>query len=190
MKNNLKWIALLPMRTVLFLLTFLIISILSKRSLSELSCWWSVIASVINLLVILILLAVSKASKISYFQLIHYEKGKTKFSSAIMMTLFMNVIGIGGMYLAGYIIYHQLPYLAPMMIAPIPLALAIINLVVLPLSTTLAEDGIYLGYGVNQIESKWIAILVPAFFYALQHSFIPTIFDLKYIIYRFLSFYR
>ena len=33
-----------------------------------------------------------------------------------------------------------------------------------------------------------MAILIPAFFYALQHSFIPTLFDLKYIIYRFLSF--
>ena len=31
-------------------------------------------------------------------------------------------------------------------------------------------------------------IFIPAFFYALQHSFIPTLFDGKYIIYRFLSF--
>ena len=75
-----------------------------------------------------------------------------------------------------------------MMIAPIPLWLAIINVFVLPVSTAFAEEGIYLGCGVNQIKNKYVAILVPAFFFALQHSFIPTLFDIRYIIYRFLSF--
>ena len=46
----------------------------------------------------------------------------------------------------------------------------------------------YLGYGVNGFGSKQAAVLIPAFFYALQHSFIPTIFDMKFIVYRFLSF--
>lgn len=66
--------------------------------------------------------------------------------------------------------------------------LAILNILILPLTTTIAEDGIYLGYGVNSFASKWAAILIPAFFYALQHSFIPTIFDKKFMTYRFLSF--
>ena len=77
---------------------------------------------------------------------------------------------------------------APMMIAPIPLWLAIINIVVLPISTAFAEDGLYLGCGVNQIKNKYAAIVIPALLFALQHSFIPTLFDLKYMIYRFLSF--
>ena len=42
--------------------------------------------------------------------------------------------------------------------------------------------------GVSQIKNKYAAVLVPAFFFALQHSFIPTLFDFRYIIYRFLSF--
>ncbi len=33
-----------------------------------------------------------------------------------------------------------------------------------------------------------MAIIVPAFFFALQHCFIPMLFDLRYIIYRFVSF--
>jgi membrane protease YdiL (CAAX protease family) len=59
---------------------------------------------------------------------------------------------------------------------------------ILPITTALAEDGLYLGCGVNQIQNKYVGILVPAFFFALQHSFIPTLFDPRYIIYRFLSF--
>lgn len=92
------------------------------------------------------------------------------------------------MYLAGFICYGVIPYAAPMMIAPIPLWLAIINVFILPISTAFAEEGLYLGYGVNRIKNKYGAIIVPAFFFALQHSFIPTLFDMKYIIYRFLSF--
>ena len=92
------------------------------------------------------------------------------------------------MYLAGFLCYGVIPYAAPMMIAPIPLWLAIINMLLLPVSTAFAEEGLYLGCGVNQIRNKYAAIFVPAFFFALQHSFIPMLFDARYIAYRFLSF--
>lgn len=92
------------------------------------------------------------------------------------------------MNIAGLICYKVIPYLAPMMARPIPLVLAIINFILLPLTVPFAEDGLYLGCGVNSFKNKYLAILVLAFFYALQHSFIPVLFDIKYIIYRFLSF--
>ena len=74
------------------------------------------------------------------------------------------------------------------MIAPIPVVLAVINIPLLPVTTALAEDGLYLGCGVDKIKNKYAAILIPAFFFALQHCFIPTIFEARYILYRFLSF--
>ena len=40
----------------------------------------------------------------------------------------------------------------------------------------------------NSFKNKYAAIIVPAFFYTLQHCFIPTMFDAKYMLYRFLSF--
>ena len=93
------------------------------------------------------------------------------------------------MYAAGGLCYGKFPYLAPMMTAPVPLYPALLNILVLPITTTIAEDGLYLGYGVSSFSSKWAAVLVPAFFYALQHSFIPTILDTRFILYRFLSFF-
>ena len=44
------------------------------------------------------------------------------------------------------------------------------------------------GDGPGQFKNKYMAIIIPAFFYALQHSFIPLLFDFKFIVYRFLSF--
>lgn len=179
---------LLPFRCIIFLLIFIIGALITSKDVSEISNWWSIVASCVNIVTIAMLLYVAKIKKSTYCELINYEKGKTKIKSVIIMSVLIILVGMGGMYLAGYICYGVIPYAAPMMIAPIPLWLAVINCVVLPISTALAEDGLYLGCGVNQIKNKYIAISVPAFFFALQHSFIPVLFDVKYILYRFISF--
>ena len=178
---------LLPFRCVIFLLIFVMGTFITGKKLDEISNIWSIVASVVNIVTILLLIIVSKKSG-GYAKLINYEKGKTTPKPVVLMMLLIVLVGMGGMYLAGFVCYGVIPYAAPMMIAPIPLWLAILNVLVLPVTTALAEDGLYLGCGVNNIKNKYTAILIPAFFFALQHSFIPTLFDSKYIIYRFLSF--
>lgn len=185
--NNKKLPFLLPFRCVVFVLIFIIGSLITGEALDEISNIWSIVASLVNIVTILLLLLITRKNG-GYAKLINYEKGKTRPKQVIVMILVILLVGMGGMYLAGFVCYGVIPYAAPMMIAPIPLWLAIINVLVLPVSTAFAEDGLYLGCGVNQIKNKYTAILVPAFFFALQHSFIPTLFDIRYIIYRFLSF--
>ena len=152
------------------------------------SNWWSIIASIVNIIMIAVLVYLTKKNKSNYWSLINYKKGKTSVKQIIGISILILIIGMAGMYIAGYICYGIIPYSAPMMIAPIPLFLAIINVFVLPITTAFAEEGLYLGCGVNQIKNKFLAIIIPSFFFALQHCFIPTLFDTKYIIYRFLSF--
>lgn len=185
-KDNLKY--LLPIRSIMFILIFVIGAYITKQELSDISNWWSIVASVVNIITILIIVLAAKKIKSNYCEIINYEKGKTKIKQIVLMSIIVLLVGTSGMYLAGFICYGVIPYSAPMMIAPLPIVLAIINFVVLPLTVSFAEDGLYLGCGVNQIKNKYLAIFVPAFFYALQHSFIPTLFDGKFIVYRFLSF--
>lgn len=184
---NKKLSFLLPFRCVVFVLIFIIGSFIAGKSLDEISNIWSVVASTVNIITILLLAALTRKNG-GYARLINYEKGKIKPKQVVGMILLVVLVGFMGMYLAGFICYGVIPYAAPMMIAPIPLWPAIINVLILPISTAFAEEGLYLGYGVNQIKNKYAAILVPAFFFALQHSFIPTLFDVRYIVYRFLSF--
>lgn len=185
--NDKKLPFLLPLRCVAFALIFLIGAVVTGRSLNEISNIWSIVASLVNIATILLLALVTKKNG-GYAKLVAYEKGKATAKQVIGMILLITLVGMGGMYLAGFLCYGVIPYGAPMLIAPIPLWLAIANVLVLPISTAFAEDGLYLGCGVGQIKNKYVAILVPAFFFALQHSFIPTLFDIKYILYRFLSF--
>lgn len=158
------------------------------KDVSEISNWWSVVATIVNIFTILLLIAVAKKDNKTYWKLINYKKGQTKVKEVVGITILIVVVGMAGMYLAGYLCYGVIPYGAPMLIAPIPKVLAVINVLLLPVTTAFAEDGLYLGCGVNCIENKFCAIIVPAFFFALQHSFIPVLFDTTYIIYRFISF--
>lgn len=186
--ENKKLPFLLPIRCAVFFLLFVIGSAVTGKSLDAISHWWSVAASAVNLLTILLLVLVSRKEGGTYWTLINYEKGKTTPKQIIVMILLIVVLGMGGMFLAGFFCYGVMPYAAPMLIAPIPLWLAVINIPLLPITTAFAEDGLYLGCGVSRMKNKYAAVLVPAFFFALQHSFIPLLFDGRYILYRFLSF--
>ena len=177
----------MPIRSILFILVFLTVSAVTGKDLADISNIWSVAASVINILFVLSLVLITRKQG-GYLKLINYEKGKTRPKQVFAMIGIILLVGMTGMYLAGWICYGVIPYAAPMMIAPVPVVLAVINLIVLPVSTALAEDSLYLGCGVRQFENKFAAIIVPAFFFALQHSFIPTLPDVRYIIYRFISF--
>ena len=179
---------LLPIRSIMFILIFVIGSLIVNKNISDISNWWSIVATIVNIIIILLLILISKKMNITYSKLINYEKGKTNIKQVIIVSLIVLFVGTFGMYLAGFICYGKLPYAAPMMIAPILPILAILNFILLPLTVSFAEDGLYLGCGVNSFKNKYMAILIPAFFYALQHSFIPTLWDVKFIIYRFLSF--
>ena len=179
---------LLPLRCVMFLLIFVLGAHITNNSFSNISNWWSIVASFVNIITITLLILISKKHNNNYLKLINYEKGKTTKKQIICISALILLVGMLGMYVAGFVCYGVFPYAAPMMIAPIPLWLAVINLFVLPITTAFAEEGLYLGCGVNQIKNKYAAILIPAFFFAAQHSFIPTLFDTRYIIYRFLSF--
>ena len=179
---------LLPIRSVVYILIFVLGSLITGKELSAISNWWTIVATIVNIFTIILLIVVSKKNDMTYWELINYQKGETKAGQVVLISIVVLVGGMGVMYLAGFLCYGKIPYAPPMMIAPVMKLLAIINFFLLPVTTAFAEDGLYLGCGVNMIKNKTLGIIIPAFFYALQHCFIPTLIDGRYIIYRFLSF--
>ena len=178
----------MPVRSIIFPLIFLVGAGLVNERIEEISNWWSVADTIVNLLTIAMLIFAARSTGQTFAELIGYKKGQTKVHQVVIVSVVILVLGMGGMFLAGFLCYGVIPYAAPMIIAPIPVVLAAVNIPLLPITTAFAEDGLYLGCGVNNIKNKYAAVLVPALFYALQHSFIPTLFDVRYILYRFLSF--
>ena len=227
--KKIKIPVLLPIRSIVFMLIFVAGAAILGKELQDISNWWSVVATVVNLLVMVLLIGIAKKDGKTYLEMINYRKGASKAKDIVIMSLVAIFVGMGCMYLAGFLLYGSfMPRVSLTMIAPIPKVLAVINVLLLPITTALAEDGLYLGYGVNRLSDhiddhdgthgsdhdvdqsndrgidqdndlvreisqnrSWrrlAAIILPAFFYALQHCFIPTMFDVKYMAYRFLSF--
>ena len=143
----------MPLRSIIFIAVFIVISMIAGRSLSDISNTWSVTASAVNIITTAALIFITKNDG-GFKKLINYEKGKTAPKQAVGMSVLILFLGMGGMYLAGFLCYGNIFYAPPMMIAPIPVPLAVINLIVLPGSTALAEDSIYLGCGVNTIKNR------------------------------------
>lgn len=178
---------LMPIRSLVFIVVFVLISVISRKELKDISNTWSVVASSVNIITIAALIFITRRDG-GLRKLFNYEKGRTTPKQVIGMSVLIICLGMGFMYLSGFLCYGIIPYAPPMMIAPIPVPLAVINLILLPVSTAIAENSIYLGCGVGTINNRYLSVILPSFFFALQHSFIPTLPDLRYMIYRFLSF--
>lgn len=61
---------LLPLRCVIFLLVFVAGAFATNQKVDEISNWWSVVASVVNVVTILILLVIVRKQKSNYWKLI------------------------------------------------------------------------------------------------------------------------
>lgn len=144
----------LPMRCLLFIAAFSLCSSITRKNLTEITHYWTILASIVNIVTIVALWIVCKCSVTTYREMLHYEKKHGNISKGFLFIVLMLFTGMGGMYLAGWLCYGAFPYLAPMMIAPIPPYLAVFNIFLLPLTTTIAEEGVYLGYGVNSFTSR------------------------------------
>ena len=181
---------ILPLfRSVLFILVGVLFAMSTNQSLEQASRWWSIICTVCNIITIVLLMTICKSEGTTYKNLIGYQKGQKNLKYILLIVILMFLLGIGGMYGFGFMIYGYVPVT---MVQPIPVWLAVINTILLPLTTVFAELPLYFGYALNRIEkitvNKILAIAYPMFFYALQHSFIPLIYDWKHILFRFLSF--
>ena len=180
--NKKKLWFLLPLRTIVFILIFLIISLVSKKDVSEISKYWTIIVLVCNFITIFVLYYICDKNKIKFSELIDYKK--TKIRKIFFIGLLVTIIGIAGSYLSGLIFYQTIPYTPDIMFQPLPIIIIIIDLLFLPITSTIAEEGLYLGIGINKTNMLYSTV----FFYLFQHCFFPMILDIKYIIYRFVAF--
>lgn len=181
---------ILPLfRSVLFIIVGVLFAIVTNQSLEQASQWWSIICTVCNIITIVVLMAICKSEGYTYKKLIGYQRGHGNLKYTLLIVVLMLILGMGGMYGFGFVIYGYVPVT---MVQPIPVWFALINVILLPLTVVFAELPLYFGYALNGIEkvtgNRLLSIVYPMFFYALQHSFIPLLYDWKHILFRFLSF--
>ncbi len=74
----------------------------------------------------------------------------------------------------------------------LPLWGAIYSVVIWPLIWSPTEEMTYQGFVLARLDAlfkqRWIAVVLVAFWWALQHAFLPLILDWHYVLWRFLFF--
>lgn len=176
-------------RSILFIAGGIILSAVTGLTLPEASRWWPSLCILMNLITIAVLFCVCRIEGIGYRSLIAGKSEKIRLKTAVLITIVMSVLGVGGMILFSMIFYGGPP---EMLTQPLPVWIAVLNLFLLPLTIVFAEMPLYFGYSFNRIKSitgnSIFSIGYVVFFYAIQHSFMPVLLDIKYVLFRFLSF--
>ncbi len=181
MKKN-KYLLLLPLRSIIFIMIFLITALLTKKSVEEISIYWTIIVVICNLLTIGVLLLLCKKEKITYLELIGFKKSKVK--TILLIGVVIAIIDAIGAYLFELIFHDVATSSSEILMHSLPIWLVVIDLILLPITSTIAEEGLYLGVGINKLDNIYLAML----FYAMQHCFFPMILNYRYFIYRFIVF--
>lgn len=181
MKKN-KYLLLLPLRSIIFIMIFLITALLTKKSVEEISIYWTIIVVICNLLTIGVLLLLCKKEKITYLELIGFKKSKVK--TILLIGIVIAIIDAIGAYLFELLFNDVATSSSEILMHSLPIWLVVVDLILLPITSTIAEEGLYLGVGINKLDNIYLAIL----FYAMQHCFFPMILNYRYFIYRFIAF--
>ena len=88
MKYNKKNMVFLPMRSLLFIAAFYFCSLITKRDLTEITHWWTIIASAINVVTIIVLWIIFKQSNTAPPDNGIYKYSMTEFTGGLPLYLY------------------------------------------------------------------------------------------------------
>ena len=70
---------LLPIRCLAFPIIFIIGAAVTGQNVADISNWWSVVVSIVNIGTIVLIILAAKYTKTNYWELINCHKGQTSF---------------------------------------------------------------------------------------------------------------
>lgn len=164
-----------------------------QNPLLEMRKWWYFQVIITNIVCFFLLMILLRKEKKTYVDLLQFDKKKLKEDIRIFAVILLPslIIGAAGMFGGAYAIFGNFAIMEQMNKTP-PLWAAYIVLLFFPATIALVELPLYFAYSFQRIESVFnarvLAFIGSAFFLALQHIFIPVIFDVQYMVWRFLSF--
>ncbi|USK72091.1 CPBP family intramembrane glutamic endopeptidase [Peribacillus asahii] len=195
---NYRVFFLLMMRTLLFIVfgaVFVgLFSVLgSETPLKAAEKWWPFQAILANIATYFILRSFLRKEGIPYKSMFNYQKGSQR--KYAVETLWLVLVGfvLGGvsLYVAAYLLFGTFS-LPTTMFQEIPVWALVLALILFPLTNGLVETPTYIGYALPRLYAitgkQWLAIILAGLALAFQHVALPLVFDIPYMLWRFLSF--
>ncbi|WP_288086102.1 type II CAAX prenyl endopeptidase Rce1 family protein [Roseiflexus sp.] len=152
--------------------------------------WWTVYGSLVDLACLLTIGFFLRPEGLRLSALFDFNRAllwKDLRFAFLLLILFL-VLGFGGGMVAGMLIYGAPP---PASMGGLPLWGALFSLMVFPTMWGVTEQLTYQGYALPRLQAltgkTWLAVLIVAFGWALQHTALPFLPDWQFILYRFIS---
>jgi hypothetical protein len=158
------------------------------------AAWWPLTAVLANIVCIWLLVNLLRQEGSIYRDLFRIRRDTLKQDLLILLgatLLFGPVAFLPNILVANWLFGTQQIAL-DLFIQPLPIWAFVTALVLFPLTMALAELPTYFGYSMPRIEAqtgrRWLAVLLPAFFLAVQHCTLPLVFDGRFLAWRLLMF--
>lgn len=195
-----RWVvAMLLSRIVLFAVFHLAIAGVfalqgSANPMDDTIAWWTVVATLTNVVCIAMLLWLTRLEGIRMRDLLSPSRSSIRrdvFISLALLLVAAPVMLIPNI-LAGNWLFGDVQLTSAIMFRPLPRWVALVTLVAFPLTIAFAELPTYFGYVRPRLEAltsrPWLALALPVLFLAAQHCLLPMVLDGRYMLWRFLMF--
>lgn len=178
------------LRVFIFGAIYLILTQIFSLSLEKIAPYWPVLFIVGNLFTIGLLDLFLRKDQRSYGQLIkNIMRESLTLKDFLFTLLWMVGIGVGGMIIISILIFQGPP---PNLIFQPTWWLGIIYILFFPITAALSEIPFYYGVVYQQWHEKTKKIGLPMIYilmtYGLQHALLPFVFDVKFLVFRTISF--
>ena len=195
--RRLPWLMLVA-RIVLFAAWQGVIALLyvlsgSTAAWEASAAWWTVTATLTNLVCIYLLVKLFKMEGLRYRDLFRFQRETVK--TDLLWVLGLLILSIPAATLPNYFaaqwLFGDSQAVVPLFFRALPLWAILPTLVLFPLTIALAEIPTYFGYVMPRLEKQvgtWLAVLLSALALAAQHVTLPLVFDVRFILWRLLMF--
>jgi membrane protease YdiL (CAAX protease family) len=159
--------------------------------------WWSVYGTLVDIGCLALMAGFLRREGIRLRDLIggiRLRGGRDIFVGIGWLALALPFFTLAAQLASKWVYGSTQPYLYPGLLAgrSLPLWAVIYSLSLWWIVWSPTEEMTYQAYALPRIQAlsgrAWVAIVVVAFWWALQHSFIPLILDWRYVAWRFLAF--
>jgi hypothetical protein len=153
--------------------------------------WMPVYGTLIDAGCLALLWGLTRREGIRLVDLVGFEQTRLVRDTLLGLALipFSLVFILGGVRVASWLLYGTPS--PPYLFGPLPLPAALYGVLVFPFIWGLTEQMTYNGYLLSRFQvlgrSTTLAIILVAFAWSAQHSFMPLTFDPKYMAFRLLS---
>jgi len=150
------------------------------------AAWWTITASLTNLVCIGLLAYWMRQEGAHYWDLFRLDRAHWKQDVLLVLGLLVlsaPLVLLPNLGLAAAL-FGDAAGGVPLLFRPLPAWAVWTAIFVFPTTIALAELPLYFGYAMPRLGKGWGAAMLAAFFLSIQHAALPLVFDWRFIVWR------